>query len=1084
MSDLSAASWVVAVSDAELRQQCGSGAFTRGADYARRGYVRTLVAGSGGDVLLATVEGTESYQVVVRRRGNHFTSQCSCPMVSQCKHVVAVVLTARERLQAPATPPATLAPWERALAPLLSEGPAVDPTLPRLALEVSLTTGRRLSGGGEAPGRRVRLTALLEGKRGKWIRTGASWSELERPRSRPTVRPEHLAVAHELIRLFRTAGRGSHGYGAVDLYLDELGPGVWPALEQARAAGIELVAEQSGVDVELRSATASVALDVDTAADGALAVRTLVLEGEEPVIGSASVIGRPGHGVVVDQGTTWRLQPLAPAPHPVLAGLVDARRTLTVPAADAERFLAVFYPALRRVVPVTSRSGEVELPELVPPVLRLDIAHGAGHDATIGWGFRYTSPVGGAPVDVPLRGGDAQVARDVETEHRLVQAVLAEPLLAELPGLRVFGPSGWALASAPVLHGLEVARLTQELVPRLLDLGVVVTTTGDVANYREAQEAPVISVAVDDGDERDWFDLKVAVHIGDEEVPLADLLRALAAGDTELLLDSGTYFSLDRPELATLRQIVDEARDLVDPEREGLRLSVFQADLWAQLVEIGVVAQQSARWQGSVDALLAAADPQPARVPAMLDATLRPYQLDGFRWLAMLWDAGLGGVLADDMGLGKTLQTLAVVARAKEAGDLDAPVLVIAPTSVVSTWAAEAQRFTPGLRVVPVTETSRRRGSPLDEFVAEADIVVSSYALVRIDAEDYQRFRWRAAVLDEAQFVKNHRSKTYGAIRRLDTGSTYAITGTPLENSLMDLWSILSLTAPGLFPTPEKFSERYRKPIEAGEKGEHLALLRRRIRPFVLRRTKELVARDLPPKQEQVLQVPLAPAHRTIYDRHLQRERQRLLGLLDDMGKNRVAILAALTTLRQMSLDPALVDPAYAGKAASAKLDLLAEHLTELAAEGHRVLVFSQFTRFLTMARERLEAEGIGTVYLDGRTRDRGARIAQFREGDATAFLISLKAGGFGLTLTEADYVYVLDPWWNPAAEEQAIDRAHRIGQTKSVNVYRLVSADTIEEKVRDLQVRKRSLFDAVVDDEGALAGALDAADIRALLAD
>ena len=266
-----------------------------------------------------------------------------------------------------------------------------------------------------------------------------------------------------------------------------------------------------------------------------------------------------------------------------------------------------------------------------------------------------------------------------------------------------------------------------------------------------------------------------------------------------------------------------------------------------------------------------------------------------------------------------------------------------------------------------------------------------------------------------------------------------AITGTPLENSLMDLWSLLSVAAPGLYPRPVEFRDTYVKPIEAGEGAELLTTLRRRIRPLMMRRTKEQVARELPPKQEQVVTVPLHPRHRTIYDRHLQRERQRLLGLLD-------------------------------------------EDLGELAAEGHRALVFSQFTGYLRLVRERLDREGIDYSYLDGRTRNRAERIEDFRTGTQPAFLISLKAGGFGLNLTEADYCFVLDPWWNPAAETQAIDRTHRIGQDKHVNVYRLVSEDTIEDKVVALQQRKRELFAQVVDDGDAMSGAVTADDIRGLL--
>ena len=309
-----------------------------------------------------------------------------------------------------------------------------------------------------------------------------------------------------------------------------------------------------------------------------------------------------------------------------------------------------------------------------------------------------------------------------------------------------------------------------------------------------------------------------------------------------------------------------------------------------------------------------------------------------------------------------------------------------------------------------------------------------------------------------------------------------AITGTPLENSLMDLWSLLSIVAPGLFPSPQRFSELYRKPIEAGGAPELLATLRRRIRPLMRRRTKEQVATDLPPKQEQILEVALNARHQKIYQMHLQRERQKVLGLIDNLDKNRFAIFRSLTLLRQLSLDPVLVDPKYAG-VRSSKADAFLEALEEVVSEGHRALVFSQFTGFLKTIRDRLDAEGISYCYLDGRTRDRGKRIAEFKDGDAPVFLISLKAGGFGLNLTEADYCFVLDPWWNPAAEAQAVDRAHRIGQDKTVMVYRLVATDTIEEKVMELKARKSDLFARVMDDDALLSAPLSANDIRGLLA-
>jgi SNF2 family DNA or RNA helicase len=403
---------------------------------------------------------------------------------------------------------------------------------------------------------------------------------------------------------------------------------------------------------------------------------------------------------------------------------------------------------------------------------------------------------------------------------------------------------------------------------------------------------------------------------------------------------------------------------------------------------------------------------------------------------------------------------------------------------VVSTWAHEAATFTPGLTVRTVTESRSRRGASLAEVADGADLVITSYTLYRLEADDYVARDWGGLVLDEAQMVKNHQGKTYQAVRRLDVPFRLALTGTPLENRLMELWSLLSIVAPGLYAHPGRFKEVVANPVEREGDAAALERFRRRVRPFLLRRTKELVATDLPPKQEQVLEVQLTPRHRRIYETHLQRERQTVLGLVaDDFDRHRIAIFRSLTRLRQLSLDAALVDPEY-DAVGSAKIDVLVDHLQEVVAEGHRALVFSQFTSFLRRVRARLDREDIASTYLDGRTRQRGEVVQGFRRGDASVFLISLKAGGVGLTLTEADYVFVLDPWWNPAVEAQAVDRAHRIGQRHPVMVYRLVSALTIEEKVMELKARKAALFAKVVDGTGGAGTPINANDVRALFED
>ncbi|MFO7690458.1 MAG: DEAD/DEAH box helicase, partial [Cryobacterium sp.] len=479
--------------------------------------------------------------------------------------------------------------------------------------------------------------------------------------------------------------------------------------------------------------------------------------------------------------------------------------------------------------------------------------------------------------------------------------------------------------------------------------------------------------------------------------------------------------------------------------------------------------------------------PEPA-LPSGVRATLRHYQEQGFRWLAFLYAHRLGGILADDMGLGKTLQALTLIAHAVETGDVTGappaqrrPFLVVAPTSVVSNWVSEAARFTPGLRVRAITAATTRTGGDVREVAAGCDLVVTSYALFRLHFARYQEQPWAGLILDEAQFLKNRGSKVHECARDLNAPFKLAITGTPMENTLMDLWAILRIVAPGLFPSARRFTEEYLRPLERGQQPELLARLRRRMRPLMLRRSKEVVAAELPPKQEQVLRVELAPAHRRLYDTFLQRERQKLLGLMEDLDTNRFIIFRSLTLLRLLSLDASLVDDRYAGLPSS-KLDVLLAQLDDVVAEGHRSLIFSQFTSYLALVAARLRARGIAYCYLDGSTTDRAAVIASFKNGAAPVFLISLKAGGFGLNLTEADYVFLLDPWWNPAAEAQAVDRTHRIGQTRTVMVYRMVAAGTIEEKVMALKEQKARLFLDVMNEEAAFSSALSIDDLRGLL--
>lgn len=1068
---LKGAEWVRRVGPEQLAARLGELTLARAELYVDSERVQSINTGDQGRLLLSTVEGNRArpYTVMITRVEDHdglpdWHSRCSCPVATECKHVAATLLTARDHLGG-STP--ELPAWRRFVQEQL-EDPPVDHSDDgvRLGLRVEATKELR----GRRRVTRVSVRPSHVTKTTNWSKT-SSWDEIALNRVR---RRFNLAQADAISALRDVIVGRTHQYALApaEIHLDESGAGLWSALRDCVATGVELLpAYNSREQVRLLPDPLQVAADFGEQPDGSLLGSANVV-GLTDRPGDVVLFGDPGHGLaLVGHDGTITLAQLETALSPATrALLLDG--PLTVPPEDAEEFRDLYYPRLTRQLRLVSSDG---LP--VPEPLRLLLTVTSPEPQAIQVTVRMLY-AGKHPKPVALDVYDR--TRDRVGEHELVGRV--DPTLRELGLMELIGGLGWWPVSESVLRGWPAVRFAEHLDELSASDDIELVIDGELPAFEESTVAPLITIGAADSEDNDWLDLHVTVTIEGEEVPFAELFAALAREDEAMLLASGTWFSLDRPELYQLERLIAEAREIADKQREGLSINRFHVGLWEELEELGVVDQQSERWTRQLERVRDLDRFSAPTIPESLHATLRSYQVEGFTWLAALWDCALGGILADDMGLGKTLQTLALLARAREEGELEVPVLVVAPSSVVGTWVGEAARFTPDIRVVALAETSKRRGSTVKEAIGDAHVVVTSYAVLRLDADQFAETAWNGLVLDEAQWVKNHASKTFQAAKRIGAPFTLAVTGTPLENSLMDLWSMLALAAPGLYPRPEAFGQRYRKPIERGQAPELLDQLRRRIRPLMLRRTKEQVASDLPPKQVQVQAVELSAKHRQIYDRHLQRERQRVLGLLEDPDGNRVAILAALTRLRQLALDPRLVDDIPAGGDNAAKITLLVEQIGELAAEGHRALVFSQFTSFLGLARDALDKAGLSSSYLDGRTRNRQAVIDGFKGGDDPAFLISLKAGGVGLTLTEADYVFVLDPWWNPATEAQAIDRAHRIGQDRPVMVYRLVSAGTIEEKVVALQERKRELFEKVVDGDGGVGGAITPDDIRALL--
>jgi len=594
-----------------------------------------------------------------------------------------------------------------------------------------------------------------------------------------------------------------------------------------------------------------------------------------------------------------------------------------------------------------------------------------------------------------------------------------------------------------------------------------------------------------------WFDLGLDIQVDGRTLPLAPLLHTVLQKDPRWL--RGQIDAIDDDEnvmlpasnnthvaikAARLKPVIALLADLFTQRDAPLRVSARDRGRLRAL-------QDDARLQfkgnqdtrALVQRLLQTPALEEVVPPAGLAASLRPYQLQGLAWLQYLRQQDLGGVLADDMGLGKTLQTLAHILLEKEQGRLQQPALVVVPTSLLHNWASEAARFTPDLRVLVLHGTDR---ATRFDRIGEHDLVLTTYPLVWRDEEALLAHDYHLLILDEAQQVKNAKSKAAITLRTLHARHRLCLTGTPLENHLGELWAQFDFLLPGLLGSEKQFNQHWRHPIERGSDPQRAHLLAQRLRPFMLRRRKDQVAAELPPKTEITRTVALEGAQRDLYEtvRASMEAKVREAVAAQGLGRSHILVLDALLKLRQVCCDPRLL-PGDTGKrsAPSAKLDLLRDMLPEMVEEGRRILLFSQFTSMLALIAQALDEMGLAYVQLTGDTQDRATPVQRFMAGKVPIFLISLKAGGVGLNLTAADTVIHFDPWWNPAAERQATDRAHRIGQEHPVFVYRLIAAGSIEERIAELQERKAALAETILEGTGASGPRFSDDDLEALLA-
>ena len=866
-----------------VHSRLGVDTYRRGLEYAREGRVVRCLWNPDAGSLVGNVRGNRglTYATTVQLSpdlSNTWSLDiglCSCPMQVDCKHVAAIVIavtgitkTGPRRAQPREAPRPDSSAWRQPLDALLPTASPNDGFKTPLAIELNLSVS------GQSPTLDARL--VRPGKRGGWVAGDLSWSRVAMLRhyGYPDA---HVHLMQEFYAAYRASASNSIGYYSysyADVKTISLlkfeSPQLWPLLDEARRIGVRLVQPRAQQDVPAY-ATAQFCLDITANESGDLAV-TPVLQVDGARARPVAFIGSSGHGVVyTDRGLRLaRLDKPAPT---ALQRMALGDEPLVIPEDDAARFAAEYYPRLRHIAAFTSSDESFTPPAIVGPTLVLRADYWDAHELelTWEWAYRFDDNDFRAPVDT---AGDTGY-RDLDAENRLALSIDA-PL--ERFGLRA---GDGTLIVRTRLSGLETMRFATELQPLLAELpGVALEVIGDPADYREAGSSLVIEVTTDAvSGETDWFDLGVTISVEGQQVPFVSVFTSLASGQSHMLLPGGAYFALDKPELVKLRQLIDEARALTDAEEGPTRISRFQAGLFDELAELGVVARQADEWCRQVEGLRALRGLEPAAVPTGVRADLRPYQADGFSWLATLHTHGLGGILADDMGLGKTIQTLALLCHVRQENSGIAPFLVVAPASVVANWATEAARFAPGLSVVTIADTLRRGGADLDELVAGAGIVVTSYALFRLDFEAYAAQTWAGLILDEAQFVKNRQCQ--GLPLRTQAGRAVQTRDHRHTDGEQPHGAVVTT----LYHRPRALSQPRRsspttthKPIEkratrssspssdvasAADDAPHQGA----------------VAADLPPKQEQILD---SRAARRGTGRstqtHLQRERQKVLG--------------------------------------------------------------------------------------------------------------------------------------------------------------------------------------------------------------
>lgn len=620
----------------------------------------------------------------------------------------------------------------------------------------------------------------------------------------------------------------------------------------------------------------------------------------------------------------------------------------------------------------------------------------------------------------------------------------------------------------------DLVDFVTEEIPKITEMGVEILGEEKLFNFNVVKSKPKMEVKVSTSS--DWFELKGEIKFGKETVQMNEILELVFKNKRFVDLSDGKRAVIPKEWVKNLKSY----SGFFDFGKDGVKLSKHHVGVLDSLIELTSKASMDASVKKTVEAFKKIDRIEKVPVSKKVKADLREYQKSGYYWMNFLRDAGFNGILADDMGLGKTLQTLTLLQKIKEEKK-EGTFLIVVPTSLVFNWKSEIDKFTPEIKAC-IYHGFKRKKKDFESLFKKNDLIITTYGVLRNDLELFTSKNFEYIVLDEAHIIKNPQSISAKSVFALNGKSKLVISGTPIQNNLTELWSLFNFLNPGYLGAYEFFKETFVSPIENARDTEVSSSLKKLINPFLLRRTKKVISNELPEKTEIVLKESFSDKERELYDSWKEYYKNEIKNSINEkgLGSSKMKILEGLMKLRQICLHPKLVDTEYKGE--SSKLNLILMEIEKVLSEGHKVLIFSSFVKMLTLVREEFEKKGLRYSYLDGQTKDREKVVSNFQSSeDAEAFLISINAGGVGLNLTSADYVFILDPWWNPAVESQAMDRAHRIGQENKVFVYKTIMEDTIEEKILKLQDSKKKLVEDIIVEDDALVKNIDLSDIDEL---